>query len=77
MSLVPTGRVTMLHIDDYPQLNAIAWNRLGNRMISEQDALALYERNWLYVDVPALEAREKALIDRLVNEYGKGVFLHA
>lgn len=29
----------MLRLDDYPQLHAIAWNRLRNRMISEQDAL--------------------------------------
>lgn len=67
----------MLRIDDYPQLNAIAWNRLGNRTISEQDALALYERNWGYVEIKALDDREKALIDRLVTEYGNGVFLHA
>jgi hypothetical protein len=66
----------MLRIDDFPQLNVIAWNRPGNRMISEQDAFALYERNWRFVDTAALDASEKALIKRLNKQFGFGVVLH-
>ena len=62
-----------LHIADYPQLQLIAWNRRQDDLIEEDEALALYERNWGYVDPAALTDKEKQLIDRLVIQYGNGV----
>ena len=64
----------MINVDDYPNLSLIAWNR-ERRLITEEEALALYEANWRLVDVVNLTAEEQALIDRLVRTHGKGVLL--
>lgn len=61
----------LVHIADYPALSEIAWNR-GDPWIASQDALRLYERNWRFVDVPSLESRERALIERLSARFGGG-----
>lgn len=62
-----------IRISDYPQLKLIAWNRREDEWLAEEDALALYERNWRHVDQRALTVEERALIDRLVRDYGNGV----
>ena len=61
-----------LRIDDYPQLALLAWNR-AVRDIDAEEALALYERNWRFIDVGQLTADEAALIERLKQQYGRGV----
>lgn len=63
----------LLRLVDYPQLRLIAWNRQGEGFVEEEEALALYERNWRYVDEATLERNERQLIDRLVQQYGHGV----
>ncbi len=60
---------------DYPQLKLIAWNRREDDLIDGREALALYERNWRYVDEAALLPKERGLIDQLVREFGHGVLL--
>ena len=67
--------ILMIHIDQYPQLKLLCWNLDHNIPLEGSDALALYERNWWMVDQEALESHERQLIDRLVNEFGNGVFL--
>lgn len=67
MNEVPT-----IHIDDYPELAMLAWNRVV-REVAEDEALALYEANWRFVDAEHLLPVERALIDRLANQYGHGV----
>jgi transcriptional regulator with XRE-family HTH domain len=62
-----------VRLADYPQLHLISWNRRDDDVVDEQEALALYERNWRYIDPPNLVAREKALIARLVRKHGAGV----
>ena len=62
-----------LRIAEYPQLRLIAWNRKDDDVIEEDEALALYERNWRYVDCVHLTEKEQQLIDRLVAQYGNGV----
>jgi len=64
----------MVRIADYPQLSFIAWNRHGD-VIDEAEALALYERNWVYVDRNALSATEQAFIATLVERHGNGCFM--
>lgn len=63
----------MIKIDDYPQLKLIAWNRPDGSLVEESEALALYERNWRFMDLAALDQNERSLIDRLVKTYGNGV----
>lgn len=63
-----------LHIAEYPQLRLIAWNRQDDDLIDAEEALAIYERNWRYVDQTQLTDKEQQLIDRLVILYGNGIF---
>ena len=60
-------------IADYPELQQLAWNRQGEPMITERDALALYERNWRLVDAQAMPPHEKAFLQRLVARHGNGI----
>jgi len=68
-----SGAGAMLRLDDYPQLKLIAWSRPGAKAIGEEDAYALYERNWRFVDQNTLTAGEKALVERLASKFGKGL----
>jgi hypothetical protein len=42
-------------------------------VIDGAEALALYERNWRFVDREAMGADEVQLLDVLVKVYGNGV----
>ncbi|TWI37340.1 hypothetical protein IQ26_02622 [Mesorhizobium tianshanense] len=60
---------------EFPELQALAWNRDVARPIPAEEAFALYERNWRFIDQKRLTAREKLLIQNLANEFGHGVLL--
>ena len=60
-------------IGDFPQLRLIAWNRNPQDAITGEEALALYERNWRFVDQNAMQAHERAMLDGLIRDYGNGV----
>ena len=62
-----------VQIDDYPQLRGLCWNRPGAGVIDGVEALALYERNWRFVDRGAMTADEEHLLAALVFRYGNGV----
>ncbi len=61
----------------FPQLNILCWNRPAGAVLDGPEALALYERNWRFVDPDALEPEEARLIDILAARYGKGMLLAA
>jgi hypothetical protein len=56
----------------YPRLRELAWNR-ADRWVPAQEALALYERNWRFVEPGRLGKDEARLIDRLKDRFGGGV----
>jgi transcriptional regulator with XRE-family HTH domain len=56
----------------YPQLAALAWHAPGAVDVTPEEAFALYERNWRHVDVEAMDADEKDLLDQLAQIIGKG-----
>src|SRR5260363_30669 len=62
----------MLRLADFPQLRLITWNRRDDGMVDEREALAIYERNCRFVDQARLDEKEKALIERLVQDLGGG-----
>lgn len=62
----------VLDTDQWPTLRALAWNR-ADRWIPADEALALYERNWRFVEPARLSRDEADLIDQLKNRFGKGV----
>lgn len=63
-----------IRIADYAQLKFLCWNLKDDAFLDEALVLSLYERNWRFVEVEKLELKERDLIDRLVIEYGNGVF---
>ncbi|WP_205882158.1 hypothetical protein [Leeia aquatica] len=63
-------------IGDLPQLRLIAWNRNPHDVITGEEVFDLYERNWRFVDEATLTPHERAVLDRLIREYGHGI-LHA
>ena len=63
----------MIKLSDYPQLSLIAWNRHQESLITEEEALALYEANWRWIDERTLTTKERKLIDELVKNAGNGV----
>lgn len=62
-----------LSLQAFPQLHAIAWHCRGMDDIAEDEAFALYEAHWRYLDTDLLDENERALIDRLAREYGGGL----
>ena len=60
-------------VENYAQLRDLCWNRPTDTVLEGRDALAIYERNWRFVDRDALTEAEQALLDRLVARYGNGV----
>lgn len=57
----------------YPQLSLLMWDR-ANKIVAPNIALSLYERKSKWIDVNVMDERERTLFDRLVNEFGGGVF---
>lgn len=66
-----------VRLNQYPQLRALAWNRPDDAVVDGETALALYERNWRFVDENAITDRERNLVRRLVKLHGNGHFLAA
>jgi hypothetical protein len=62
----------VLDIRMWPKLRELAWNR-ADRWIPAEDAFALYERNWRFVEPTGLTQAEANLIDHLKNRYGGGM----
>lgn len=59
---------------DYPELDLICWHMGGVSHVPRDQAFAIYEANWAYVDVRRLQPAEIALITELAREFGKGLF---
>lgn len=58
---------------NYPELRLICWHCDPTKPITEEQAFSIYERNWRYIDPARLSDDEKALINRLKQQYGNGV----
>jgi len=66
-----------VRVNQYPQLRQLCWNRPDDAVVDGETALALYERNWRFVDRDAIPAREQTLLNRLVAVHGNGHLLPA
>lgn len=62
----------VLDITMWPKLRELAWNR-AERWIPAQEALALYERNWRFVEGEQLTREETNLVEHLRDKFGGGV----
>ncbi|HRO59675.1 MAG TPA: hypothetical protein PK177_11010 [Burkholderiaceae bacterium] len=64
-----------IRVADYPQLRLAAWHVEDSTLLTAQEALDLYERNWRHIDVEKMSDRERELLDKLVKGPGKGRLL--
>lgn len=62
-------------VGDYPGLRGLAWQTDAGTVISETEALNLYERGWRRLDREALTDRERAFIQHLADTYSHGALL--
>ena len=62
----------LVRVDEYPNLKLLCWN-VEAPCITRRNAFALYERNWRLVDVAVAPEHERALIDDLAREFGRGL----
>ena len=56
----------------YPELKALIIDGDPAVLLSEEEAFALYERNWRFLDREKLTDAEKQLIRRLTDRFGEG-----
>ncbi|MDX8531282.1 hypothetical protein RFM41_04415 [Mesorhizobium sp. VK25A] len=70
-----TANIAPIIPAEFPELQALAWNRDITRPIPAKEVFALYERNWRFVDQKRLTEREKLLITKLADEFGQGILL--
>ena len=62
----------LVRVADYPNLELLCWN-IEAPCITRRNAFALYERSWRFIDVAGAPERERALIDELAREFGRGL----
>ena len=62
----------MVQVAEYPNLKLLCWN-IEAPCITRRNAFALYERSWRLVDVAGAPEHERALIDDLAREFGRGL----
>jgi hypothetical protein len=66
----PDRTAPTVRVSDYPQLRLIAWSLRSDAIVTEADALGIYERNWRHVE--ALDDREAHFVQHLVETCGGG-----
>jgi len=54
---------------EFPQLRALCHNMRYDIVMDGEDALALYEREWRWIDLEKISDEERALIAFLVSKY--------
>ena len=62
-----------VRLAEYPQLRLIAWNRHAEAEIEEEEAFALYESRWRFIELETLTPAERELIRRLTTAWGGGL----
>lgn len=67
----------IVEVRHFPQLRLLCWSRPEDAVLDGVSALALYERNWRFVDLDVMTVDEQVLLDQLIAEYGGGCFLAA
>ncbi len=57
--------VPHIRIQDYPQLKALAWQLKADMLLTDDEAIGIYECNKRFLDVELLDDHERALMHRL------------
>ena len=59
-----------IRIGDYPQLKTLAWQLDVDALLTDEEAMGIYERNKRFLDVDQVSDHEKVLMDRLITQKG-------
>ena len=59
-----------IRIGDYPQLQALAWQLDANGLLTDEEAIGIYERNQRFLEINAIGDPEKRLMLRLITQTG-------
>jgi transcriptional regulator with XRE-family HTH domain len=59
-----------IRIGNYPQLKALAWQLDVDALLTDGEAMGIYERNKRFLDVDQVSDHEKVLMDRLITQKG-------
>jgi hypothetical protein len=68
--------MTLVVLADYPVLQEVLWDNHAKE-ITEKDAFFYYEARWGYMELNMMTPRELALVNRLTEECGNGIFMTA
>ena len=59
-----------IRIADYPQLKTLAWQLDIDALLTDEEAIGIYERNKRFLDIDQVSDDEKILMARLTAEKG-------
>ncbi len=59
-----------IRIQDYPQLKALAWQLKADMLLTDDEAVGIYERNKRFLDLNQINDQERVLMQRLIATKG-------
>jgi len=59
-----------IRIRDYPQLKALAWQLKADMLLTDDEAIGIYERNKRFLDLNQIDDQERVLMKRLIATKG-------
>ncbi|OYY17199.1 MAG: hypothetical protein B7Y05_05965 [Polynucleobacter sp. 24-46-87] len=59
-----------IRICDYPQLRALSWQLNHDLLLTDEEAIGIYERNKRFLEINEIDEHERVLIQRLIDECG-------
>lgn len=59
-----------IRIQDYPQLKALAWQLKADMLLTDDEAIGIYERNKRFLDLNQIDDQERVLMKRLIATKG-------
>ncbi len=60
-----------IRLSQYPQLRRLAWQLKRTTVLTPEEALSVYERNWRHVVPDAMEPGELELLNALLAAFGR------
>jgi transcriptional regulator with XRE-family HTH domain len=59
-----------IRIRDYPQLKSLSWQLNHDVLLTDEEAIGIYERNKRFLEIYEIQEHERLLMQRLIDEYG-------
>ena len=59
-----------IRIRDYPQLRSLSWQLNHDILLTDKEAIGIYERNKRFLEIQEMQEHERLLMQRLIDECG-------